>query len=144
MYFSPHFHLALDWNNASRPIWWLEKSIKPCKLNESVFVVTNTNCVYLLTSAWMFYFLKVQNLNLSPSRALNYTKMTRSRVGLVSYVSWILILHMACSCNFYRRYFLKKSTSCYLVTSSFLIYVYFTNQESFLLISAEIKKWKSH
>ena len=55
--------------------------IKPCKLNESVFAITNTSCVYLLTCVWVFCFLKVQKFNLSPTLALNYTKATRSRVG---------------------------------------------------------------
>ena len=79
-----YFHLALDRSNAAWPIWWLKQSIKPCKLNESVVAITNTSCVYLLTCVWVFYFLKVQKFNLSPTLALNYTKATRSRVGLVS------------------------------------------------------------
>ena len=79
-----HFHLALDWSNTTWPIRWLKQSIKPCKLNESVVAITNTSCVYLLTCVWVFCFLKVQKFNLSPTLALNYTKATRSRVGLVS------------------------------------------------------------
>ena len=58
--------------------------IEPLKLNESVVAITNTSCVYLLTWVWMFCFLKVQKLNLLTTMALNYTKATRSRVGLVS------------------------------------------------------------
>ena len=57
--------------------------IKPCKLNESVFAIANTSCVYLLTCVWVFCFLKVQKFNLSPTLALNYTKATQSRVGYV-------------------------------------------------------------
>ena len=38
-----HFHLALDWSNAVWPIWWLKKSIKPDKLNESAATITNTS-----------------------------------------------------------------------------------------------------
>ena len=113
--------------------------IKPCKLNESVVAITNTICVYLLTCVWVFCFLKVQQFNLS------LTQATRSRVGLVSCHFLILILRMACSLHVVETYI--KGTSwkrCYLVTSSRLINVYFTNQVSILLISAEIKKWKSH
>ena len=119
--------------------------IKPCKLNESVVAITNTICVYLLTCVWVFCFLKVQQFNLSLTLALSYTKATRSRVGLVNCHFWILILRMACSLHVVETYI--KGTSwkrCYLVTSSRLINVYFTNQVSILLISAEIKKWKRH
>ena len=56
----------------------------------------------------MFWFLKVQKFNLSPTLALNYTKATRSRVGLVSCPFYILILQMTCSWNLHQRYFLKK------------------------------------
>ena len=113
--------------------------IKPCKLNESVVAINNTACIYHLTCVWVFCFLKVQQFNLS------LTKATRSRVGLVSCHFLILILRMACSLHVVETYI--KGTSwkrCYLVTSSRLINVYFTNQVSILLISAEIKKWKSH
>ena len=79
-----HFHLALDWSNAAWPIWWLKQSIKPCKLNESVFAITNTSCVYLLTCVWIFCFSKLQKFNLSPTLALNYTKASQIRVRLVS------------------------------------------------------------
>ena len=90
-------------------------------------------------------FLKVQQFNLSLTLALNYTKAIQSRVGLVNCHFWILILRMACSLHVVETYikgtFWKR---CYLVTSSRLISVYFSNQVSILLISAEIKKWKSH
>ena len=42
-----HFHFALDWSNVVWPIWWLRQSIKLCKRNESVVVITNTRCVSL-------------------------------------------------------------------------------------------------
>ena len=112
--------------------------IKPCKLNESVVAINNTACIYHLTCVWVFCFLKVQQFNLS------LTKATRSRVGLVSCHFLILILRMACSLHVVETYI--KGTSwkrCYLVTSSRLINVYLANQVSVLLISAEIKKWKS-
>ena len=79
-----HFHLALDWSNPAWPIWWLKQLIKPCKLNGSVFAITNTSCVYLVTCVRVFCFLKVQKFNLSPTLDLIYIKATRSRVGLVS------------------------------------------------------------
>ena len=101
-----HFHLTLDWSNATWPIWWLKQSIKPCKLNESVVAITNTSCVYLLTCVWVFF--KEQKFNLLPTLALNYTQATGNRVGLVSYLFWILILGMVCSWNLHRRYFLIK------------------------------------
>ena len=103
-----HFHPALGWCNAAWPIWWLKHSIKLCKLNESVVAITNTSCFYLLTCVWVFCFLKVQKFNLSPTLALNYTKATRSRVGLVSCPFYILILQMTCSWNLHQSYFLKK------------------------------------
>ena len=119
--------------------------IKPCKLNESVVAITNTSRVYLLTYVWVFCFLKVQRFTLSLTLDLNYTKATRRWVRLVNCHFLILILRMACSLHVVETYI--KGTSwkrCYLVTSSRLINVYFTNQVSILLISAEIKKWKSH
>ena len=79
-----YFHLALDWNNAAWPIWWQKQLIKRCQLNESVVSINNMSCVFLLTCVWGFWFLKVQKFNLSPTLALNYTKATLSRVGLVS------------------------------------------------------------
>ena len=118
--------------------------IKPCKLNESVVAITNTSRDYLLTYVWVFCFLKVQQFTLSLTLDLNYTKATRSRVRLVNCHFLIFILRMACSLHVVETYI--KGTSwkrCYLVTSSRLINVYFTNQVSILLISAEIKKWKS-
>ena len=66
-----HFHLALDWNNVAWPIWWLKQWIKPSKLNESIIAITNTSYVYLLRCVWVFCFLRVQKLNLSPTLALN-------------------------------------------------------------------------
>ena len=119
--------------------------IKPYKLNESVVAITKTSCVYLLTCVWVFCFLKVKQFNLSLTLALNYTKATRIRVGLVNGHFWILILRMACNLHVVETYIKGISRKrCYLVTSSRLINVYFTNQVSILLISAEIKKWKSH
>ena len=115
------------------------------KLNESVVAITNTSCVYFLTCVWVFCFLKVQYFNISLTLALNYTKATPSRVGLVKSHFWILILRMACKLHVVETYI--KGTSwkrCYLVTSSRLINVYFTNQVPILLISVKIKKWKSH
>ena len=103
-----YFHLVLDWSNAAWPIWWLNQSTKRCQLNESVVAITNMSCVYLLTCIWLFCFLKAQKCNLSLTLALNYTKATRSRVGLVRYPFQILILCMACSWNLHQRYFLKK------------------------------------
>ena len=103
-----HFHLALNWSNTAWPIWLLKQSIKPCNLNESGVAITNTSCVYLLTCICVFCFLKVQKFNLSPTLALNYTKATQSRVGLVSFSFKILILRMACSWGLHQRYFLKK------------------------------------
>ena len=47
--------------------------------------ITNTSCVYLLTCVWMCCYLKVQKFNISLILALNYTKATRSRLGLVSF-----------------------------------------------------------
>ena len=79
-----YFHLALDWSNAVWPIRWLKQSIKRCQLNESVVAIINTSCVYLLTCVWAFCFLKVQESNVSPTLAVNNTKATRRRVGLVS------------------------------------------------------------
>ena len=84
-----HFHLVLDWSNAVWPVWWLEQSIKLCKLNESVLAITNTSCVFILTCASLLCILKVQKCNLSPTLALNYTKATRSRVALVSKLSFL-------------------------------------------------------
>ena len=84
-----HFHLVLDWSNAAWPVWWLEQSIKLCKLNESVLAITNTSCVFILTCASLLCILKVQKCNLSPTLALNYTKATRSRVALVSKLSFL-------------------------------------------------------
>ena len=119
--------------------------IKPYKLNESVVAITKTSCVYLLTCVWVFCFLKVKQFNLSLTLALNYTKATRIRVGLVNGHFWILILRMACNLHVVETYIKGISRKrCYLVTSSRLINVYFTNQVSILLISAEIKNWKSH
>ena len=97
-----YYHLGLDWSNAAWPIWWLKQSIKPCKLNESVVVITNTRCVYLLIGVWVFYFLKVQKFNLSPTLPLYYTKATWSRVGSVSRPFQMLILRMACSWNLHQ------------------------------------------
>ena len=54
-----HVHFTLDWSNAAWRIWWLQQSIKPCKLNESVVAITNSSCGYLLTFVWVFWFLKV-------------------------------------------------------------------------------------
>ena len=83
-----HFHITLDWNNAAWPIWWLKQLIKPCKLTEAVVTITNTSCVYFLTCVWVFCFLKVQKFSFLKVQklnlALNYTKATQSRVGLVS------------------------------------------------------------
>ena len=132
-----HFHLALNWSNAAWPIWWLKQSIKLCKLNESVVAITNTSCFYLLTCVWVFCFLKVQKFNLSPTLALNYTKVTQSRVVLVSKLSF-LNLDFTYGPHIVETYI--KGTSwkrCYLVTSSCLIQTYFTIQGSFLLIYKE-------
>ena len=84
-----HFHLALDWSNAAWPIWWLKQSIQLRKLNESVFAITSTSCIYLLTCVWVFCLLKVRKFNLSPTLALNYTKAAWSRVALVSKLSFL-------------------------------------------------------
>ena len=73
------FHLVLDWSNAAWPVWWLKQSIKSSKLNVSVSNITYRSCVYLFICVWVFCFLKVNSL------ALNYTKATGSRVGLVSW-----------------------------------------------------------
>ena len=90
-------------------------------------------------------FLKVQQFNLSVTLALNYTKAIQSRVRLVNCHFWILMLRMACSLHVVETYIKVVSWKrCYLVISSRLINVYFTNQVSILLISAEIKKWKRH
>ena len=81
--------LFLWWSNAAWAERWLKQSIKLCKLNESIAAITNTSCVYLLTCAWVFCFLKVQKFNLSPTLALNDTKANRSMVVLVSKLSFL-------------------------------------------------------
>ena len=118
--------IGLEYCNAAWPIWWLKQSIKLCKLNLSVIAITNTSYVYLLTCVWVFCFLKVQKYNLSPTLALNYTKATRRRIGLVS-------------CPFYL-----SESWFYVWYVVGLIHVYFTIKESLLLIQAEVKKWKSN
>ena len=137
-----HFHLAsgwsyfYDWSNAAWPVWWLKQSIKLCKLNESIVAITNTSCLYLLTCVWVFYFLKVQKFNLSPTLALNYAKTTRSRVVFVSKLSFL---------NLDFKYDIKGTCwkRCYLMTSSCLIHTFFTIQGSFLLIyKQELKSGK--
>ena len=88
-------------------------------------------------------FLKVQQFNLSLTLALNYTKAIQSRVGLVNCHFWILILRMACSLHVVETYI--KGTSwkrCYLVTSSRLINVYFTNQYHFCWYQQKLKSGK--
>ena len=92
----------------------------------SVIAITNTSYVDLLTCVWVFCFLKVQKYNLSPTLALNYTKATRRRIGLVS-------------CPFYL-----SQPWFYVWYVVGLIHVYFTIKESLLLIQAEVKKWKSN
>ena len=89
-----HFHLALDQSNAAWPIWWLKQLIKPCKLNESLVAITNRGCIYFLTWVRVFCFLKVQKFTLSLTLVVNYTKATRSRLGLLSCPFWIFILRM--------------------------------------------------
>ena len=137
-----HFHLALGWSyfydssNAAWLLWWLKQSIKLCKLKESIVAITNTSWVYLLTCVWVLCFLKVQKFNLSPTLALNYAKATRSRVVLVSTLSFL---------NLDFTYDIKGTSwkRCYLVTSSRLIHTYFTIQGSFLLIyKQELKSGK--
>ena len=117
--------------------------IKPCKLNESVVAINNTACIYHLTCVWVFCFLKVQQFNLSLTLTLNYTDATRSRAGLVNCHFWILILRMACSLHVVETYI--KGTSwkrCYLVTSSRLINVYFTNQYHFCWYQQKLESGK--
>ena len=116
-----------DWDDAAWPVWLLKQSIKLCKLNESTVAITNTSCVYLLTCAWVFYFLKVQKFNLLSTLALNYAKTTRSRVVLVSKLSFL---------NLDFKYDIKGTSwkRCYLMTSSCLIHTFFPIQGSFLLI----------
>ena len=122
----------------------IEAIDKFMQAKESLVAITNTSCVYFLTCVWVFCFLKVQYFNISLTLALNYTKATRSRVGLVKSHFWILILRMACSLHVVETYIKGASWKrCYLVTSSRWINVYFASQVSILLISAEIKKWKN-
>ena len=80
-----HFNLTLNWSNAAGTIWKLKQSIKPCNLNESIVAITNTSCVYLLIRVWVFCFLEVQKFKLLPIVALDHTKATRSRIGLVKF-----------------------------------------------------------
>ena len=89
-----------------------------------------------MTCVWVFCFLKVEKFNLSPTLALNYAKATRSRVVLVSTLSFL---------NLDFTYDIKGTSwkRCYLVTSSRLIHTYFTIQGSFLLIyKQELKSGK--
>ena len=127
-----HFHPALGWCNAAWPIWWLKHSIKLCKLNESVVAITNTSCFYLLTCVWVFCFLKVQKFNLSPTLALNYTKATRSRVGLVSCPFYILILQMTCSWNLHQKYFLRKILFSGVISSHTRGFFWFQNVANYI------------
>ena len=103
------FIIILHWTRVMQhDQYWLKQSTKPCKLHESVVAITNTSCVYLLTCVWMFCYLKVQKLNLSPILPFYYTKATRTREGSVSCPFQMLILRMACSWKLHQRYFLKK------------------------------------
>ena len=103
-----HFHLASDWSKGAWLIWWLKRSIKSCKLNESFVTITNTSCVYLVTCVWVFYFLKVQKFHLLSTLALNYTKDT------FLLKSWFYVWH---SWNLHQRYFLKKMLFSYVISS---------------------------
>ena len=103
-----HFHLASDWSKGAWLIWWLKRSIKPCKLNESFVTIANTSCVYLVTCVWVFYFLKVQTFHLLSTLALNHTKDT------FLLKSWFYVWH---SWNLHQRYFLKKMLFSYVISS---------------------------
>ena len=98
------------------------------KQHELCFCYPSELCLSVL-------FLKLQKFMLPPV-ALNYTNATRSRVELVSCPFSILILRISYVVETYIQGTSWKG--CHLVMWSRLIYVYFTNQESSLLISAAV------
>ena len=128
------WNVALDWSNAVWPTWWLKQSIKPCKPNESVVAIINMSCVYLFSRVWVFCFLNVQKFNLSPTLALSYTKAAQRRAVSCPFKYWFYVLRVV-------ETYIKSISSkrCCLVTSSCLIYVYFTIEEDLY-----IKIWHDH
>ena len=84
-------------------------------------------------------FFEVQKFNLSLTLGLNYTKTTRSRLGLVScpFKSWFYVWHKVET--YIKGTYWKR---CYLVTSSRLINVYFTNQYHFCWYQQKLKSGK--
>ena len=81
---------------------------------------------------WVFCLLKVQKFNLSHTLALDYTKATQSRVGLVSCPFYNLILQMTCSWNLHQRYFKKKILFSGIISSHTRGFFWFQNVANYI------------
>lgn len=96
-------------------------------------------CASLLSCIWGVLFFERRKLNLSPRLVPIFSKASRGRLIWVSYPTsldlqlWYVVETCAINTSWKR---------CQLVISCCLIHGYFTSQESFLLISAEIRKFK--